>query len=105
MAAILGTDAITSGRQVNGELELDFDKFLLEVEGLAAACAGEKVEVTVKNGKKTRKDGTLYQNTYINRGLGDDADAMLDQAVDDGDVDAENAGLKVPAKKTIIRKR
>ena len=102
LAAVLGSEALTSGRQVGGEMELDLDKFMVEVERLIPQLVGEKVEVTVKNGKKNRPDGTPYQSTYINRGLGDDAASMSG----DTDDDAEAAGLKAPApKKTVIKKR
>lgn len=94
ISAVLGAEAITAGRQVGGELEIDLDKFMVEIESLAPQCVGEKVEINVKNSKKCRQDGTPYQQVYINRGLGDDA-----KALDDSDKDAEDAGMKAPAPK------
>jgi hypothetical protein len=104
VSSILGAEAITAGKQVGGELELDLDKFMIEIENLAPQCVGEKVEINIKNSKKHRPDGTPYQSVYINRGLGEDA-----KALEDSDKDAEAVGLKAPAPttkgKVVARKR
>lgn len=72
VAAILG-DVVPGKELPNGEFEVDFDGYLAAAEELAAQCLKEQVEVTVKNGKKNKDDGTPWQQVYINRGLGRDA--------------------------------
>ncbi len=66
------------GKEANGEFVLDAAGFLDEVEGLAKSAIGEVVEITVKDSKKTRDDGTFFQSVYINRGLGEDGKAYLE---------------------------
>jgi len=81
ITAILGDDAIEGAVLKNGQIEVDFGDFFDQLEDLAAQCIDEKIEVTVKNskpkpdGSHLKNDGTSWQNVYINRGLGEDAEA------------------------------
>lgn len=103
IGAVLGAEAITSGKQVGGEMVLDIDRFMGEVESLAAVCVGEAVEINIKNSKKQRQDGTPYQGIYINRGLGEDAASLGAQDEDD------NLDMTPPpartARRTIVKRR
>jgi len=89
----------------NGEFEVDFTKFLEKIEDLAHECVGESVEITVKNSKKAPKEGEQRrQNTYINRGLGQDA---AKGKKDEGEDDPDNQlpGLPVKKAKVVVRRK
>ena len=108
IAAILGD--VVPGKDVKGEFMVDYDDFIKCVEDLVPTCVGEYVEITIKNGKKNRPDGTPYQNTYINRGLGSDAKAILaggdtpsSKELFEGD-DLNMGGKKKVAKKKAVKK-
>jgi hypothetical protein len=98
-----GAVTVPGVKKGSGDFELDVDKFLMAVETLASECIGKMVETSVKNSKKARQDGSLFQNIYINRALG------LDQAgvsEDDDDVnqlpfDKGTSTAKKTAKKPV----
>ena len=102
--AILG-DVVPGKVLPNGEFEVDFTKFLEKIEDLAHECVGESVEITVKNSKKAPKEGEQRrQNTYINRGLGQDA---AKGKKDEGEDDPDNQlpGLPVKKAKVVVRRK
>jgi len=102
--AILG-DVVPGKVLPNGEFEVDFTKFLEKIEDLAHECVGESVEITVKNSKKAPKEGEQRrQNTYINRGLGQDA---AKGKKDEGEDDPDNQlpGLPMKKKAVVVRKK
>jgi len=102
--AILG-DVVPGRVLPNGEFEVDFTKFLEKIEDLAHECVGESVEITVKNSKKAPKEGEQRrQNTYINRGLGQDA---AKGKKDEGEDDPDNQlpGLPMKKKAVVVRKK
>lgn len=72
IGAILGDERATWIDTETGEG--DISAFLEDFEDLAGECIGEMVEVTVKNSKQMRDNGEPWQNIYINRGLGEDAE-------------------------------
>ena len=87
-----------------GEFEVDIDRFLAEIEDLAAKCVNETVEITVKNSKATKDDGTPWQNVYINRALGEDKHGVTEEQRDEkveqkSDTDNLHAGKKVRRRK------
>jgi len=84
--SILG-DVISGRKLPGGEYEVDYDRFLMEVEDLANKCMGELVEVTVRNAKTKRDDGTPWQNVFINRGLGEDAASLDEEGTTEEPVD------------------
>jgi len=102
--AILG-DVVPGRVLPNGEFEVDFTKFLEKIEDLAHECVGESVEITVKNSKKAPKEGEQRrQNTYINRGLGQDA---AKGKKDEGEDDPDNQlpGLPMKKKAVVVRRK
>lgn len=109
--AILGD--VVPGRQdtTTNEFELDYDKFLAAVEGLAHECIGVMVEVTVKDNRKGKKkeDGSYWQSTYINRALGEDANAVAPKQEEkrsihsDGDDLNMGGGSAQPKRKVVKR--
>jgi len=102
--AILG-DVVPGKVLPNGEFEVDFTKFLEKIEDLAHECVGESVEITVKNSKKAPKEGEQRrQNTYINRGLGQDA---AKGKKDEGEDDPDNQlpGLPMKKAKVVVRRK
>jgi hypothetical protein len=111
VAAILG-DVVPGKELSNGEFSVDLDKYCEQVETLAAQCLKEIVEVTVKDNTKSKpkKDGTPWQNVWINRGLGKDAKAVLEseqpetRTVDpDDDLDM-GTGKKAKSKKRVAKR-
>ena len=108
--AILG-DVVPGKVLPNGEFEVALDKFLEKVEDLAHECVGQAIEITVKNSKKAPKEGEQRrQNTYINRGLGEDAKSAKDPRTDDAHPDNQIPGEgnpKATAKKkpVVVRKK
>jgi len=102
--AILG-DVVPGRVLPNGEFEVDFTKFLEKVEDLAHECVGQTIEITVRNSKKAPKEGQeRRQNTYINRGLGEDA-AKGKKAEEGDDPDDQLPGLPMKKKAVVVRKK
>ena len=106
---ILG-DVVPGKMDKDGNFEMKTDAFLDEVESLAHQCEGEMVEVTVKNQKPNAKgthlrDGKPRQNVYINRGLGDDAKAVVESAKTERTTEtvAPDASLAVGRRKKPVR--
>lgn len=64
---ILGN--VTGIEVIEGKLVLDYDKFFGGLEESVNACIGKYVEVIVKDSIIKRKDGTNFQNFYINRSV------------------------------------
>jgi len=104
ISSILGD--VVPGKDVKGEFMVDYDDFIKCVEDLVPKCIGEYVEITIKNGKKNRPDGTPYQNVYINRGLGSDTKAIL---ADDGTSPSKELfggdDLNMGVKKKVAKKK
>lgn len=79
--SILGD--VVPGRKNNvGEFEVDVPAFMEACEDFINQCIGQIVEVRVQNrkanseGTHLKEDGTPWQNFYINRGMGDDANGF-----------------------------
>ena len=114
MKAILG-DVIPGKLDVTtNQFEVDFDKFLATSEKLAHDCVGVVVEATVKDGKTKKNDGSFWQSTYINRALGEDANAAegktekkrsIHQDGDGMDMGGKGKGKAPAAKKKVAKKK
>ncbi len=70
------------------------------------------IEATVKDGRTKKDDGSFWQNTYINRALGEDANATTTSSstrkrnihIDDGKAFL-GVGRKKVAKKKVAKKK
>lgn len=103
---ILGSDDLPweTGRDKEGNIVVDMDKFLLEVEAYLHKCLDQTVEILVKTGKKKkRNDGTFWQNVWIQRGLGEDASGLSEG--EDEDDGADLAGKSKPKQKPAPKKK
>ena len=126
--SILGAevdDILSGSKDAGGETEFQYGDIVDHCEDLAHRCLGEYIEVAIVNRKENPKrpgahlkdDGTPWQNCYINRGLGDDAAAVLEagaQVTPTQRVSASKTGVtgkgkaakkKVVAKKVVAKKK
>jgi hypothetical protein len=100
---------VLPGKQIGHDWELDFGAFTTKFEEFAAKLIGETVEVTVRHSKQMKDDGTPWIQTYINRGLGEDAfkraDRQVKQVQEADEDDDLNFQTTKPARKRVVAKK
>jgi hypothetical protein len=118
---ILG-DVVPGTLNRDNEFVTDLGEYLEVCEGLFHQCIGQLIEVTVKNQKPNPKKapdahinkntGKPYQNFYINRGLGDDADGIgkgsassVGRIDPDDDLSFGDSGKPPVTKKKVAKKK
>lgn len=87
-----------------GEFEVDVDRFLAGIEDLATKCVNEVVEITVKNGRTLKDDGTPWQNVYINRALGEDKHGVQEESQEE-QPEQKSGDDTLRAKKKVVRRK
>lgn len=100
---ILGDEAVPGKLALNGEFHFDYGVVLAHAEEWAERCKGVKVEVKIVLSKTKKQDGTYYTNVYINRALGDDAEAVTSQEGDSDTSDVDNRATP-PTKRRAVKR-
>ena len=115
---ILGDRVELPGYEKDGEFNLNIDAFLEDAEEYAHRLIGELVEARCvnqkprPNGSHLRKDGTPWQNWYVNRGLGEDAEGVMEEEEEEKPrttkrkaTSSMSVGKKKVAKKKVAKKK